>query len=262
MKITEISIDKIIEPADQERQVISSEGLEDLAQSIKANGLISPVLVKKVGEHFEIVVGHRRLLACRMIRKLKVPCIIKDGVDDKDYIIKIHENMFREDVNAADEAAFFKKIIEHNDEDIDDIARMIGKSGAHVRSRLDLLKGDKEILEAVRDGQISPSIARELNLIPDEGIRQYYLRFAVDQGAKLRTVQEWRRNFIREKETEKVLQEGHTKEELPTLLPKYYYTCPSCKRPTEMDSIRAVSLCQDCYAVLVKSLEEQLQEKT
>jgi len=256
MKLDSISLDLILEPIGQVRKVIGSEGLEELAASIKKIGLIEPIVVKPVGEKYEVIAGHRRLLACRMYNISPINCIVKgnDGVDEDE--IKLHENFFREDINEADEAEFYAYMLEKTKITIEELAGKVNKSGTYIRERLNLLRGDGRILEAVRDGQINAGVAKELNMITVDDTRLYYLRYAIDSGAKIRTAQEWRLQWERECRTQEVLDAGHTREELPTLLPKYYYRCPMCEASTEINKIRAVSVCEGCYSTVMAQFAE------
>jgi len=260
MKVIKISIDKILEPSEQIRKVIVYENLEELAKSIKKIGIIEPLVVKQQGEKYEVIAGHRRLLAARMAGLAEVPCIIKDDINIDEDEVKLHENFYREDVNEADEAEFYAYLIEKKGMSIAEIAQKVGKSDTYVRQRLDLLRGDPAILEAVRAGHINSSVARELNAIDDENVRRYYLKHAVDGGVTLRVVREWRRNYEREKETKKALEAGVKKEELPRVLPKYYYQCPVCSQPIEIDKVFALQVCEQCYNYLVEQLKKAEQE--
>ena len=260
MKITEIDIEKILEPAAQVRKNISMEGLEELTESIKRLGLIEPIVVKSVGEKYEVIAGHRRLLACRKAELVKVPCIVKEQEETDEEEIKLHENFYRENVNPADEAEFYAYLMNKKGLGAEELGRKVGKSGAYIRERLNLLKGDKLVLEAVKDGQISPTIAKELNLITDDTVRNQYLSFAIESGAKVRTVQEWRKNWEKEERTKEAIQQGVTPEQLPDVLPKYYYKCPMCERPTEISKLRAINLCENCYNYLINEVMKNSQK--
>jgi len=260
MKVVNISIDKILEPSEQIRKVIIQENLEELANSIQKIGIIEPLIVKPIGEKYEVIAGHRRLLASKIAGLVEVPCIIQDGINIDEDEIKLHENFYREDVNEADEAEFYAYLLEKKGMTISEVAQKVGKSDAYIRNRLDLIKGDPAVMEAVRAKHINSSVARELNLIDDENVRRYYLKHAVDGGAKLSVVREWRRNYEREKETKKALESGIKREELPQVLPKYYYQCPVCNQPVEINKVFALQVCEQCYNDLVEQIRKAEQE--
>lgn len=251
MKLQQISLDLILEPAEQVRKVICAEVLEELAESIKQTGLIQPLIVKKIGEKFEVIAGHRRLLACRMVNVTPVSCIVRADSNIDDVEIKLHENYFRENVNEADEAEFFSFMLTKEKISIDDLSKSIGRSGTYVRERLNLLQGDKTLLEAVRDGVISAGVAKELNMIVDPETRAYYLKYAADGGVTVRTAQEWRKQWEKECRTQEVLEAGVKPKDLPEALPKYYYRCPMCEKSTELGNVRAISVCGECYKTVM-----------
>jgi len=260
MNIQEIEIDNIVEPVAQVRSVMESEKLSELSRSISQIGLIEPLVVKKIGEKYEVIAGHRRLLACRMAGLAKINCIVRSNNAENEDEIKLHENFYRENVNPADEAEFYAYLINTKKNTTEEVAKKVGKSGAYIRSRLDLISGDNMILDAVRDGQINASVAKELNLIGDRETRLNYLHYAIDNGAKIRTVQEWRKQWEREQRTQEVLSQGHSHQELPDVLPKYYYRCPMCEQPVEVQKVRAVSVCGNCYKEIMKSFEKKEEE--
>ena len=164
-RMIEISIDSLIEPVDPQRTVISSEGIEELARSIERVGIISPITVIPRGEKYEVVAGHRRYLAAKMTHLAIIPCIVMYPGEVDETETKIHENLYRENINSADEAEFYEKLITLKGLSIHEIAEKTGKSASYIRGRLDLLEGDPLVMEALRDDQINISVAQELNKI-------------------------------------------------------------------------------------------------
>lgn len=260
MKTQSISIDKILEPGHQVRKVIAAEGLEDLTESINRVGMIEPIVVKPRGDKFEVIAGHRRYLAAQKSNLTRIPCIIRKKEDTNDIDLKLNENFFREDINPIDEAEFYAEVLNKKEISAEELGRKLGKSGAYVRTRLDLLRGDAQIAEAIRGGQINPSVGKELNLISDDSTRQYYLKYAVDSGAKLSTVRAWRLSYEKEARTQEAMDQGTPKESLPEKLPEYYYRCPVCQKSVELSKIRAISMCPDCYAFMTAQIQAGAKE--
>lgn len=256
MQILEISIDQLFEPREQVRSIITSEGLEELAESIKRIGVIEPLVVRKEGEKYEVIVGHRRLLAAKIAGLLTIPCIIKDELNIDESEIKLHENFYREDINPVDEAEFYSYLAKNKGLKTDEIAQKINKSTSYIEDRLRLLEGDLAIAEAVRAGAINISVAKELNMIKDESIRRLYLHDTVELGATLERVREWRLNWEREVRTKEALAAGIKPEELPKVLPKYYWQCPLCEKVTEINRIIPVHLCQKCYDFVAETMKD------
>jgi len=254
----EISIDSLIEPVDPQRTVISSEGIEELARSIERVGIISPITVIPRGEKYEVVAGHRRYLAAKMTHLAIIPCIVMYPGEVDETETKIHENLYRENINSADEAEFYEKLITLKGLSIHEIAEKTGKSASYIRGRLDLLEGDPLVMEALRDDQINISVAQELNKIDAPTTRRTYLMEAISKGISLGMVKTWRYNWERDEKTKEFLASGGTQEELPVVLSKYYYSCPLCKSSVEAVNTMALSLCTECYHYLQAEIQKKV----
>lgn len=167
-------------------------GLDSLAESIGAIGVKEPLLVAPaIAGKYEVIAGHRRLLAARIAGVDRIPCIIETD-RDTEAAIRLHENIEREDLNVADEAMFLGELYEQQGEDVDKVANAVRKSRAYVEERLLLLRGAKEVYDALREGKITFGVARELNKLHLEKDKLYYLNYAIRGGASIRQVREWR----------------------------------------------------------------------
>lgn len=189
----EISLSLIDEPPRPVRESFDEVKLEELASSIAAQGVLEPLLVAGRGERFEILAGHRRYLASIMAKRSTVPCIVHDGATAKAEAIKVHENLYREDLNAGEEASYYSRLLEEVcGGDVDALAGMVGQKRNYVEERLILLRGDPDVLAELKAKRISFAVARELNKVSDDGFRRMYLEAAVRGGASARMVSEWR----------------------------------------------------------------------
>src|SRR3990167_7649355 len=104
--IQKISVDLIDDPIIAMRSGIDEAYIDELCRSIKEHGLINPISVKRVGDRYEVIAGHQRLLATRRVGIIFLDCIVRDIDMDESLIITAHENLVRQDVNPVDEAAF------------------------------------------------------------------------------------------------------------------------------------------------------------
>ncbi|RLG91231.1 chromosome partitioning protein ParB, partial [Candidatus Bathyarchaeota archaeon] len=93
MKVEMISIEKLIEPKEELRSVLVKENLEELAESIKELGILEPLIVRPVEDKYEVVAGHRRLLAAKIAELKEVPCVIKEMTDKQVLLERLHENL-------------------------------------------------------------------------------------------------------------------------------------------------------------------------
>lgn len=189
----------IDDPAQPVRTRTDDRALADLGESIRTNGLIQPVVLKRKGSRYEVVAGHRRLQAHRLIRKMHIDAIIKDYTDDEAESAKVHENLFREDVNPVDQALFLARYIARTKADMKKLASMLNRTEAWVESRLEILQYPEYIVTAVQDGKIPLGVAKQLAKIESESVRKEYTRFAAIQGINIRTAKQWAEQAARGK---------------------------------------------------------------
>jgi ParB family chromosome partitioning protein len=199
-----VRLEQLVEPELVAREFMDEEKLYELRDSIRAIGLIQPLAVVQVGPKpappygdtpeeqkraaedarvlFEIVAGHRRFYACRMIPLVEIPVLVYPSKDLALEAVKLHENLCREDLSPAEEAIFVEELIEKYDLTEDQLVRTLHKSAEWIEQRRALLRGDSEVFEALRLRKISVGHARELNKCADETHRRYLLSIAVASG--------------------------------------------------------------------------------
>lgn len=191
-KITDVSVSDIVFPKDELRTKIYFENLDELARSIRTVGLLNPLTVRTFGDKYELIAGFRRLKACEIANYAVVPCRVVESDDTRADLQKLHENMFREEVNPVDEGNFFKRLLIKNNWRIVDLSCQIHKSNSYVSRRIQLTEADPLIVGALADGQINLSIADELNKIDDPATRSRLLHYVIKSGATVDTVRMWR----------------------------------------------------------------------
>lgn len=175
------------------RETMDEQLLGELAASIADTGLQEPIRVLEVAGAFEVIAGHRRLLACQMIGYSPVPCIIDRNTGISTIAKMIAENSAREDVNPIEEARLYARaLVELAGNDTDNLVDLVKRPRAYVEGRLLLLQGDPGVVEALEQRKITLAVARELNRVEDSGRRLIFLDAAVRGGANSRTVAEWR----------------------------------------------------------------------
>jgi ParB/RepB/Spo0J family partition protein len=183
----------IDEPDLPMRQAMDQQALADLADSIRQIGVVQPIVLARRGERYVILDGHRRYTAAQMVGLRHIPAVIRDAEASAGEAIKVHANLWREDVNPADQAVYLGELLEqHCGGDIDRLCELTRLRRDWVERRLALLLGDPQVFEALRRREITLAVAHELNLIQDEGYRRMYLDAAVRGGATSRMVREWR----------------------------------------------------------------------
>lgn len=190
-----VLLDKITDPAQPLRSEITPESVEDLAKSIAQIGLIEPLVVKKSGEMYEVIAGHRRLVASGIANLVEVPCYIVEADDEQTEMMKAHENLYRENLTPIEEGKYFRWLMDHFKWDAKMIAAKIGKSDAYIYARLSIDEYPEDILAALESGQITIGVARELAQIDDEASRVQYTDYAIRSGVSTDVAAAWRQQY-------------------------------------------------------------------
>ena len=187
-----IALAELVEPEHAARTTMDDAKLNSLVVSIREVGILEPLLVMPTGNGaFEVVAGHRRLKAARIAGRGEAPCIIIDDPERAD-AIKIHENVEREELSPADEAIFYAELYEHHGEDTERVAARVKRTRDHIEGRLNLIRGDKHVFDALAKGQISIGVANELNKMELEKDCHFHLDYCVRTGASVAIARQWR----------------------------------------------------------------------
>ncbi len=139
----------------QPRREFDTDAIDHLAQSIQANGLIQPIIVRKNAEGYELIAGERRLRACRKLGLKQVPIVIKRVTDKESLEMALIENIQREDLNCIETALAYYQLIEEFSLTQEDVARRVGKDRASVSNHLRLLRLPEEVIEDLKKGEIT-----------------------------------------------------------------------------------------------------------
>lgn len=162
--VTMMRLSEIEPNPDQPRRDFDPEALSQLAESIATHGLIQPIIVRSTGsgEFYEIIAGERRWRASKMAGLTEVPVIIMELDDQKAAQVAIIENVQREDLNAIEEAAAYRSLIEDYGMTQEELSKQIGKSRPAVANILRLLELPDEVMALVKEGTLSAGHARTL----------------------------------------------------------------------------------------------------
>jgi ParB family chromosome partitioning protein len=160
--LIELDIDRLDPTEAQPRQNFKEDKLDELAQSIKAKGVIQPIVVRRNGDRFQIIAGERRWRAAGKAGLSKVPCVVKDIAQEDVLELSLIENIQREELNAIEEANAYRRLIEQLAVTQDHVAQRVGKDRSSITNSLRLLKLPPEIQQLVEDEKISMGHARAL----------------------------------------------------------------------------------------------------
>jgi ParB family chromosome partitioning protein len=186
---TEVDVDQISPNEHQPRHRFEDAGLEDLAQSIRANGVIQPIVVRKIDSGYRIIAGERRWRAAQRAGLTRVPVVVKDvreGDDAQLLEMALIENIQREDLNPIDEAAAYEKLSSDFRMTQEEIAAAVGKDRSSVANHMRLLKLPQEVRTEVAGGRLSMGHARALLAIADEGAQRQVAREVIARNLSVR----------------------------------------------------------------------------
>jgi len=174
-EIIKIPVENISVNPFQPRHFFSDEAINELSESIKAKGLLQPILVRSKGENkFEIISGERRFRAIKKLDYKYIPAIVKNVKDSDMLEIGLAENLQREDLNPVEEAKGYKLLIDKFNYTQEQLSTIVHKSRPYIGNILRLLKLPNEVLQAIEQGKISTSHARTLirEANPEEKLKQ------------------------------------------------------------------------------------------
>ncbi len=184
-----LPINSIMPNPEQPRKHFSEEGLQELADSIRSQGVLQPLLVRPAKGHprmYEIIAGERRWRACQRIGLTQAPVIIRNMTDEETLAVALIENLQREDLNPMEEALGMAQLKEQFGMNQDTLATRLGKSRSAVANTLRLLQLPELVQENIANGALSAGHARALLAISDETDREQLRQHILEQGASVR----------------------------------------------------------------------------
>lgn len=229
---------------------IEKSYVDELAGSMKEQGLLQPIVVRPVNGRHEIIAGHRRFLAATQLGWVDIPCSLKPCTDQEAAVLKATENILRVDLTPIEEAAAYQDLLDSHTMTVEQISLKTGKSIGVVKRRLDLLSMPPCLQEAVHAKQISYSVAEELWGIGDEGQIQYYLQFAIENGATKATVREWANDYKRSLTVKTDASDSASPPVSPSAPKPIYITCDLCQNPVKLGEQTVIQACPACVKVI------------
>jgi ParB family transcriptional regulator, chromosome partitioning protein len=187
----EIALAKIRPNKLQPRSYFDESALSSLVDSIKAVGILQPVLVRQLGDdEYELIAGERRWRAARRAGLLAIPALVQEADDAASLEQALVENLHREGLNPLDEAAAYQQLIEDFHLTHDGVAHRVGKSRAAVTNSLRLFQLPPEVQRLLRDGRLSAGHARALLMTPDRALQESIARKAAEEELSVRAVEQ------------------------------------------------------------------------
>jgi len=182
----ELDLDLIQPNAEQPRTRFTEEKLEELAQSIRVNGVVQPIIVRRKNSHFELVAGERRWRAAQKAGLQKIPAVIKNVSDEKLLELALVENIQRQELNAIEEAKAYRKLVDTIGLTQEMIADRVGKNRTVVTTFLRLLKLPDDIQKLVEEEKISAGHGRALLLTDDADTQRRVAKTIIEMSLSVR----------------------------------------------------------------------------
>ena len=184
--VLQIHIEDIMPNRFQPRLTFDDEGLQELANSIREHGIIQPLVLRKLGNKYEIIAGERRFKAAQIVGLSTVPAVIANIDDNKSAEIALVENIQRKNLTAIEEARSYKNLLDQENLTQEQLAKRMGLSQPAVANKLRLLNLDDEVQQALLDEQISERHARTLLSITDKNEQKEWLHRIINERLTVR----------------------------------------------------------------------------
>lgn len=173
----------------QPRRQFRDDALEELAQSIRVNGIIQPISVRRVGDQYQIIAGERRWRAAQLAGLTAVPVVVQELADEKLLEIALIENIQREDLNAIELAEAFERMVTELGLSHEEIGRRTGKDRVTVTNTIRLLQLQPEVQQIVASGKLSAGHARALIAIKDPDRQKNIAYSVIAEGWTVRQIE-------------------------------------------------------------------------
>ena len=196
--VTEVDVDSIVPNPRQPRQAIDPQALEDLAISIREQGVVQPLVVTEVEGGYQLLVGERRWRASKLAGLDAVPVVVRDVTPQQMLELALVENLQREDLNPLEAASAYQQLVEEFGMTQQQVADKVGKNRVTVTNTLRLLKLPMEVKDALLQGQITEGHARAMLRLPLERARLDVLKAVLKGGLNVRQTEEMVRRMSKE----------------------------------------------------------------
>jgi len=191
---SEIPLEQVRPNRHQPRSAFDPEGLSELAASISRHGVLQPIVVSQDGAGYELVAGHRRVLAARLAGRTTIPAVIRNEIGDRLELALI-ENLQRSDLNAIETARAYKLLMETYDLTQEQLAERLGKSRSSVANMLRTLSAPQALQDAVIEGKIAEGHLRALLPLPLSDALQA-LASVISRGLSVREAEALARKMV------------------------------------------------------------------
>lgn len=206
-QVSEVDVVRIVPNRYQPRQVFEDKGLEELADSIRINGIIQPVIVRGLDNGlYELIAGERRWRAAQIVGLKKIPVIVKDITDERSLEIALIENLQREDLNPIEAAQGYQRLLKEFNLSQEDIAKRVGKDRSTVSNYLRLLTLPEKIRDYLSRSLLTPGHAKAILSIANRDEQARFAELLVKRGASVREAEAWSKGWGTTRKKKRVIE--------------------------------------------------------
>lgn len=259
--IEKIPLQKLVVNPFQPRKKFDNEAIEELSQSIKEHGIIQPIVVRKKGKKYEIVVGERRFRAARLAGLEEIPAIVKEMTEEQMMEIAILENLQREDLTPIEEAEAYQSLIEKLNFTQEDLAKRLGKSRPYITNHIRLLQLPEEVRQLVNEGVLSMGHGRTLLGLKNKRRIPEVANKVIKQSLNVRQLEELIKQYNSDvsRETKEIEKKDIFVEAKETQLREYFGTNVQIRKSKNKGKIEIEFYSEDDLERILEIL--QLQEE-
>lgn len=208
--IVDVETGRIVPNRYQPRKVFEDKCLEELADSIRANGILQPVIVRQIDNGlYELIAGERRWRAAQIVGLKKIPVMVKDITDERSLEIALIENLQREDLNPIEAAQGYQRLLKEFNLSQEEIAKRVGKDRSTVSNYLRLLTLPEKIKDYLSSSLLTPGHAKAILSIPSRDEQVRFAEHIVNRGASVREVEVWSKSWGIQKKKKRVVERGN-----------------------------------------------------
>jgi len=203
ISVNEVDIDLIDPNPEQPRTRFLETALEELATSIKSNGIVQPIVVRRSGDRYQIVAGERRWRAAQKAGLRRVPVTLKEISDEKLLEVALIENIQRQELNVVEEARAYRKLLDNIGFTQEELSERVGKDRSMISTALRLLRLPEQVLEFIENEELTPGHARTLLVSNDSAKQIEVAKAIIDFNLTVREAE----RMIKKKESKPVNEE-------------------------------------------------------
>lgn len=258
-EVFEISLQDIMPNRFQPREIFDEEALNELSKSIKEHGVIQPIIVRKIGDKYEIIAGERRFRASQLAGKTTIPALVRN-IDDKEAAkIALLENLQRKDLTPIEEAKTYQTILKLDNLTQEELAASLGKSQSAIANKIRLLNLDEEVQTALLNQKISERHARSLLNVENKELQRELLEKIIQNRLTVRQLDEEIQRLtgkIIDSEDEETI--NNTKGEVQTILNQAINQSPI---NTEKEEIKIDTPIEENKLSIISEKNNEFEEK-